>query len=408
MKKVLLLAAAFLGLLATSAMADNAKPPIKIGYINDLTGLAKFARPNSQGIQLAVDEINNKGGVLGRKLEIVTRDGQMDPGESVRLAEELHTRDKVDALINCCTSGTSIAVGEWAKQNHMPFIVTASEADSIIWQSGNDFMARTNPGGYSWISSSLMKAVDVYGDKLKNKRWVSIAVNLEFGHSLVQSAKDIAAAKGLNAKWVAEQWPVYDKLSAGPTIATLEQANPDVVLVLLYGTDVVKFVREAKMRDFIKNRIFIFPLLALPEHSEMLGAEMPKGWISVGYPYDEVKLKKPALADFLRRYETTFHEPAKSGYAVTGYNGIKAIAAAIEIAGSTDPEKIRVAFDDLHFDTPYGEETLRKIDHQATVPYWVGLSDVIDGKPQLSDWTEYNAGDNSPPDAVILKLRGGK
>ena len=89
-------------------------------------------------------------------------------------------------------------------------------------------------------------------------------------------------------------------------------------------------------------------------------------------------------------------------------DAIKILAAAIEKAGSTDPEKIRVAFDDLRFNTPYGEQTLRKIDHQATIAYWVGLSDVVDGKPKISNWTEFNVGSNSPSDDVILKLRSGK
>ncbi len=407
MRKILLCAAVLLGLLAHSAVAADAKKPIKIGYINAHTNGAYLVHPNSQGMQFAIDEINAKGGVLGRPLELISRDSKADPAEAVRLAEELRARDNVDVLINGDFSGASIAVGGWAKQNHVPFVVTASEADSIIWQNGNDYMARANPGGYAWVSASLQKATEVFGDRLKNKRWVSIAPSLEFGHAVVQSAHDLADARGLNPTWVAEQWPAYDKLSAGPTIATLERANPDIVFAALFGTDIVKFIREARKRDFIKDRIFIFPSLGVPEHFDMLGAETPKGWVTIGFPYDEIKQKKPALADFMQRYEAAYHESVKT-YLVTGYDGIKILAAAIEKAGSTDPEKIRVAFDDLRFNTPYGEQTLRKIDHQATIAYWVGLSDVVDGKPKISNWTEFNVGDNSPPDDVILKLRSGK
>ena len=134
---------------------------------------------------------------------------------------------------------------------------------------------------------------------------------------------------------------------------------------------------------------------------------MPKGWVSVGFPYDDIAKTKPTFAEYTKHYTEAYHEPAKT-YSVMGYNAIKAVAAVITKAGSTDPEKIKAAFDNLKFNTAYGEETLRAIDHQATVPYWIGVSDVVDGKPRLSDWKELNVGDYSPPDEVITKLREGK
>ncbi len=403
MKK--LLSAFFIACLIAAPAFAQEKPPIKIGYINAYTGGNYFVHPNLQGIQLAVEEINAKGGVLGRKLEVLSRDSKMDPAEATRIAEELYTRDKVDVLMNADASGTSLAVAGWAAHNHVPFFVTASEADTIIWKDFNPYLLRLNPGGYAWVSGCLEKASALYGDRLKNKRWVTLAPNMEFGRSIVQAGKDIAQQRGLNAQWVGEQWPAYDKLSAGATIAALDHADPEVVFVALFGTDVLKFVREARKRDFIKDRIFIFPPLAAPEHLDMLGAETPKGWVTVGFPYDEVRTKKPTLDSFMQRYEGRFHEPVKS-YSVTGYDGIKAIAAAIEKAGGTDPEKIRASFDSLRFDTPYGTETVRSIDHQATVTFWVGVSDVVNGKPKISDWGEDNIADHSPPDAWIQKKRG--
>ncbi|HBM90910.1 MAG TPA: ABC transporter substrate-binding protein [Rhodospirillaceae bacterium] len=408
MKKILIGMALCFVFLSMSALAQEAKKPIKIGYINVPTGAAYMSVPAYNGVKLAIEEINAKGGVLGRPLEIISRDSKMDPGEAVRLAEELVSRDKVDVLMNTDSSAASIAVAGWAKQNHMPFVVTASEADSIIWNQENSYVARSNSGGYAWNAAVIKKAMAVHGDKLKNKRWVTIAPSFEFGRSLVGSAKYIATAQGLNPTWVGEQWPVYNKLSAGSTIVALERTNPEVVYAILFGTDVVKFVREAKKRNFIKDRIFVFPTLAIPENIEMLGAEMPKGWVTVGHPFDELRAKKPALDDFMKSYEAAYPDQPIKSYSISGYNGIKLIAAAIEKAGSTDSEKIAAAFDDVQFDASFGEETLRKIDHQATTAYWVGVSDVADGKGKLSDWSEYNMRDNSPPDSYILKIRNKK
>ena len=408
MKKILCSFTAMIALAALPAMAADAQPPIKIGYINAYTGVSFAVLPNQKGTQLAINEINAKGGVLGRPLELESRDSKMDPGEAVRLAEELRTRDKVDVLMNCDASGTSTAVDGWVKQNHVPFVISCSEADSTIWQYGNEYVARINSGAYGWVEASLEKAQEMYGDKLKNKRWVTIAPSIEFGHYIVQTAKDVATSKGWNPTWVGEQWPAYDKLSAGSTLTSLDRMNPDVVFVALYGTDVVKFVREAKKRDFIKNRIIIFPSLAVPEHLDMLGQELPKGWFSVGYPLDEVRKKNPELDTFAKAYQAAYHEPPTVTYAASGYNAIQAIAAAIRKAGSTDPEKIKVAFDDLRFNSTYGEETLRKLDHQASVPFWVGISDISNGVPKISDWKEYNMKDVTPSDDAILKMRGGR
>ncbi len=407
MKKRLLLAALGLSFLIAPSLAEEVKVPIRIGSIDLFTGGAFSVEPYRKGVEMAVEEINAKGGILGRPVEILFRDSKFDPSESVRLAEELKSRDKVDIIINCDLSQASIAVGSWAKQNKFPFVVTSSEADTVIWDNGNEYMIRTTPGGYAWVSGSLQKAMEVYGDKLKNKKWAALAPNLEFGKTLVATVKELSAARGLNPEWVGEQWPAYDKMAPGPTLAALERAKPDVVFAALFGTDIVKFVREAKKRGFLKDRIFIFPTIGLPDHVQMLGAEMPKGWVSVGYPYDEVKEKKPELAAFMKKYREKFKEDPKV-YTVMGYDGVKAAAAAIEKAGSTDPAKIVAAFPGLTFDSPYGKQTIRPIDHQATVLYWVGLTDVKDDKAVIRDWTEFNVNDNSPPDDVILKLRSGK
>ncbi|HBM90912.1 MAG TPA: hypothetical protein DD400_03425, partial [Rhodospirillaceae bacterium] len=222
-----------------------------------------------------------------------------------------------------------------------------------------------------------------------------------------QMIKKVVKEQKLNANWVGEQWPAYNKLVAGPVIAALEQDKPDVIFSVLVGSDLVKFVREARKRGFIKDRIFIFPYLSMPEHYKMIGKEVPKGWLTMGAPYNEQALKKPVLAAFMKRYEAAYHEPIKD-YSISGYNGVKVLAAAMTKAGSTDPKKVAAAFDDLRFATPLGEETIRKIDHQATTAFWVGLSDFIDGKPSIRNWTEYNVNDNLPPDAYILKIRNKK
>jgi len=390
-----------------SVQAEESKEPIKIGYINAHTGGFWFTTPSGNGMKLAIEEINANGGVLGRSLALLSRDSKMNPAEAVRVAEELYTRDKAKIILNADSSSSSAAVNLWAKKNKVPFVVTTSGADVLVWEDNHSYFARTNVGTYVWISGLFEKAIEVYGNKLKNKRWVSIASTDEFGRSLVQAAKRVAVQRGLKADWVGGQWPVYGKMSAGPTISALERLDPEVVYVGLSGPNLAKFVREAKKRHFIKDRIFLAPVLGFPTQLQIIGVQTPEGWITTGYPFDEIKKQKPALASFMKKYEDVYHEPIK-GYSVFGYNAVKLIAAAIEKAGSTDAEKIKEAFGGLTFDTPFGREHLRKIDHQAATFFWVGQSAVVNGKAKLVNWTEMKVNDHSLPDGEVLKLREDK
>lgn len=400
MKKTLL--TLLLG-LSLSALPAQAAAPIKIGGIGPYNGKAFFMQPADNGMTLAVNEINAAGGVLGRPLEILRRDSKMEPGEAVRLAEELRTRDHADVLIEVDSSSAVLAVGEWAQKNKMPLVIAGAEADSLIWGRAHDYQIRVDAGGYAWVSGSLEKAMQLYGDKLKNKKWAIIAPNFEFGRSLADSAKKIAVEKGLNPAWVSEQWPTYDKINAGATVVAMKSAEPDIVLCFLFDNDLVRFIRESKKRGLTnESRLFIAPALALPDHLDMLKQELPKGWVSLGLPFNDIKA--PAFVKFMKAYQAVYHADPRT-YTLPGYDGIKAIAAMIEKAGSTDPDKIKAVLDNLRFDSVTGPQTVRPIDHQATVPFWVGVSDIVDGVPKLTNWTEMNIANHSPSDDDIRARR---
>ncbi|MDD3182425.1 MAG: ABC transporter substrate-binding protein [Alphaproteobacteria bacterium] len=390
-------------LMASPALAAPATgTPIKIGDINAYGKLSVFVQPYKNGIEMAVDEINAAGGINGHPLQIVSRDSKFDPATSVTMADDLLMREKVSVIMNCDSSTATLAVASWAKRNKIPFVNTASEADSTIWEQGNDYSFRLSQGGYMWLSAVMNEAIKLYGDKLKGKRWAIVAPNFEFGQSLVKMAKMITEERGLNPTWVIEQWPAYDKLETGATVAALERSKPDIILNILITNDLAKFVREGNKRGLFKNRIIIAPQTAMPDHLDMLGKETPAGWISAGFPVDDIQDK--VFAKFRKAYADKYHTPLKS-YSLSGYNGVQAIAAALRKAGSEDPAKIRDALETVSFSTPFGEQQFRKIDHQANVPFWVGVTGVKGGKGKLLDWTMEKAEDHSPPDAWILEQR---
>lgn len=392
-----------MALIATPSLAAPATgEPIKIGDISMYSKAPEYTGPYKKGVDLAVAQINADGGINGRPLEIISRDSKLDPGEAVKLAEELRSRDKVDLLMNCDSSAVTLALSSWALRNKIPLMDTNSDADSIIWEHGNPYVFRTIFGGHTQMSATIKLAMEKYGDKLKGKRWVSIAPNYEYGHSIINAAKVVAAEQGLEPQWVEQQWPAYGKLEAGATVSALKHAKPDVIVSLMLNDDLVKFVREGNKRGLFKDTIVISPPLAIPEHFEQLKKETPVGWFSVGFPVDEVT--DPAFVKFRQAFQAKYNElPSMTG--IYGYNGVQAIAAALKKAESTDPEKVREALEDVSFQTPLGEQRFRKIDHQATGTLWVGVSGLKNDTGALTNWRVEKVEDHLPTDAWILEQR---
>ncbi|MDD2325442.1 MAG: ABC transporter substrate-binding protein [Alphaproteobacteria bacterium] len=398
----LLLGLSLIALTSPALAAPATGEPIKIGEINVGAKYGSMVLGYKNASQMAVDEINAAGGINGRPLQLIHRDSNIDPATAVKATEDLVTREKVHILMNCDSSSDTLAVANWAAQNKIPFINACSEADSSIWEGGNTYTFRTSQGGYMWASAILNEAQKLYGDKIIGKKWAIVAPSFEFGQSVAKMTKMLAEQRGLKPEWVVEQWPELGKLEAGATVVALKRAQPDIIFNLLWDADLVKFVREGNKRGLFKDRIVIAPPVAVPDHVDLLGTEMPSGWLSVGFPVNEVQ--DEGYLKFKKAYEAKHKDPIKF-YTLTGYNSIQAIAAALRQAGSTDPEKIRAALEMVSYDTPFGKQSFRKIDHQANVPFWVGVSGVKDGKGTLLNWHQENAADHAPTDAWIMEQR---
>src|SRR5213080_1947793 len=113
--------------------------PIKLGELNSYKTFPAFLEPYKKGMELAVEEINAGGGVLGRPLELVTRDDNGNAGDAVRVAEELLAREKVDALMGTFSSAVGLAVADFARQRRAFFLAAEPLTDKIVWESGNKY-----------------------------------------------------------------------------------------------------------------------------------------------------------------------------------------------------------------------------------------------------------------------------
>src|SRR5215475_10203426 len=159
-------------------------PPIKIGEISSYSALPVGTRGYRQGWELARDEINGKGGVLGRKLEIIARDDAGKPDVAITQAAQLVDGEQVDLLTGTILSHIGLAVADFAKQKQMYFLASQPLTDALIWEKGNRYTFRLGPSTYTQASILAQEAA-----KFPARRWATIAPNYEFGQSAVASFK---------------------------------------------------------------------------------------------------------------------------------------------------------------------------------------------------------------------------
>ncbi len=380
--------------LVTSAHAQGV---VKIGEVNSYKAQPAFLEPYKKGMELAVDEVNAAGGVNGKKLELITRDDNANPGDAVRVAEELISREKIDVLMGTFLSNTGLAVADFAKQKKFFFLAGEPLTDKIIWGSGNKYTYRLRPGTYMQAAMLVPEAA-----KLKKKRWALVYPNYEYGQSAVAAFKALLKAAQPDVEFVAEQAPPLGKLDAGSVVQALADAKPDAIFNVLFGADLSKFVREGNTRGLFQGREVVSVLTGEPEYLDPLKEEAPNGWIVTGYPWNGIQTAEHKA--FLAAYQGKFKDYPRLG-SVVGYSAIKSIAAGLKKAGSADTEKLVAAFKGLQVDTPFGKISYRAQDNQSTMGAYVGKTKNDGSKGVMVDYSYFDGAKYLPSDAEVAKLR---
>ncbi len=386
-------AAASLALLGPARAAGE----IKIGEINSYSGLPAFTQPYKKGWELALDEINAKGGVDGKTLVVISKDDGGKPADAVTAANELVSDEGVAMLMGTFFSNVGLAVSDFAAQKKVLFLAAEPLTDAITWSKGNRYTFRLRPSNYMQAGMLAEEAA-----KLPAKRWATIAPNYEYGQSAVAAFKKLLSAKRPDIQWVAEQWPTQGKIDAGAVLEAIDAAKPDAILNVEFGPDLVKLVREGNTRGTFQNRSVVSFLTGEPEYLDPLKSETPTGWIVTGYPWYDIKT--PEHDAFLKAYQDKYHDYPRLG-SVVGYTVMKAAAAILAKADSTDTDKLIAAAEGLAFDSPFGPVTFRAIDHQSTMGAFVGKTAVKDGKGVMVDSVYRKGADYLPSDDEVKKLR---
>jgi branched-chain amino acid transport system substrate-binding protein len=388
-------------LVATLPLAAQ-QTAIKIGEINSFSGIgAPFTGPYRAAVEMAVDEVNAKGGVLGRKIDVLFRDDKGQPAEAVKHAQELVASEKVALVSGTFLSNVGLAVSDWAKQNKTLFVAAEPLTEAITWSKGHDYVFRVRPNTYQQGRMLAEKA-----GKMKYVKWATIGPNYEYGKRAWETFRDRLKELKSEVQVVGEQWPTLGKIDASAEVGAVLAKNPDALYVSLFGSDWLAFVREAQKRGLFQKMFVVGILLGEPEYIDPLKTEAPEGMLVTGYPWYD--LQQPAHKDFVARFTKKTDKTPVLG-SLVGYVTYLSIFEAIKKAGSTDTDKMVAAFRDLKVETPIGPVSFRAVDGQSTMGAWVGTTKV-DAKRGVGIMVnhEYVPGDKVLPSADdVRKMRAG-
>ena len=373
--------------------------PIRIGEINSYTAIPAFTVPYRNGWQMAVDEVNARGGVAGRRLEVLSRDDAGQPQNATRLAGELLSDAKVDLLGGGYLSNVGLALSDFAARNDQLFVAGEPLTDALVWEKGNPTCFRLRPSTYMQVAMMLPDAA-----KLKARRWVTVAPNYEYGQSAVRWFKQLLKAQRPDVEFVGEQLPALGKIDAGATVQALADAKPDGIFNVLFGPDLTNFVRQGNTRGLFDGREVVSVLTGEPEYLLPLGDETPEGWLVTGYPVGQVRT--PAARAFEDEYQARFKEAPRMG-SVVGHALIHSIAAGIGRAGDLRTAQLEAGFSGAAFETPFGPALYRALDHQSTLGTFVGRTAVRNSQGIMVDWRYVDGKDALPSDTDVRRLRPG-
>jgi branched-chain amino acid transport system substrate-binding protein len=339
------------------APVTEAQPPIRIGASLTQTGVyAALAQDQLRGYQLCVKHVNEKGGVLGRKLDLTLYDDGSDPATAVRLYEKLITRDKADLVLGPYGSGPTEAVADVNEKYKMP-MVAPTAATTSIYRKGRKFI-------FSMASPSevVLEGLIDLAAKKGLKTVALINADILFGRAVIQGAIELAKKKGLQVVFV-DAYP-RGNTDFSTILTKVRAANPDVLGGATLFEDAVAITRQMKTLNVTPKMTVLTVGVDLPKFYEVLGRDAEFVYGVTPWVPELVDLRAgglipiarqyPGAREFVESYKKEFPGADLSLQSAAGYGGCQILVEAIRRAGSLDSGKLRDAILKMDYNTVYG------------------------------------------------------
>jgi branched-chain amino acid transport system substrate-binding protein len=233
-------AVATLSALGFPAISRGQADAIRIGHLTPRTGfLGPLGEYAVMGVNLAVDEINASGGVMGRKIELIAEDS-VNPQTASTKAERLIERDKVVAIIGEISSASGLAIAQVAQRNRILFFNTGCNSDELRGKACNRYMFHTEAANTMYVYAAGQ--VLLRDGMVKGKKWYSLTADYAFGHDLLKAAKRFMLANG--GEFAADELVPTDAADFSAYILKIRNAKPDIVISNLAGAQIGNFMKQ--------------------------------------------------------------------------------------------------------------------------------------------------------------------
>jgi branched-chain amino acid transport system substrate-binding protein len=347
---------AYKGILTTAAllagiwsaggvMPAHAADPIKIGAINPYSGpLALYGDEVTRGYELAADQANAAGGVLGRKVEIIRGDAG-NPQQAISAVDRLANTDKVDVFVGTYVSAVSNAASDAALRYQRTYWDTNALAGDLTERGLPNFI-RSGPYAGSFAVSSVDTIKDLIAPALKKnvkdlKVWIEHEDSI-YGTSIAETQKKLLEAAG--AKVVGVGAHSYKSIDLNDAVLRAKRANPDIWVETGYVPDGNLLLRTARDQGFHPAALLWVGTGDTKETLEALGADYLEGMLVVSYPRPDVApAYGPGAKEYLAAYRAKYKRDPLAPQSMSAYVGLQMLFEAIKMAGSTDMAKLRAA-----------------------------------------------------------------
>jgi branched-chain amino acid transport system substrate-binding protein len=396
-----LFAVVLASLLILYPVSVKAQRPIKVGVIDTYAGPpAVFANDALNGFKLALNEIN-KEGVLGTKIEFVTRDDKWKVDVGLSMAKELIMRENVDLIVGTINSSISLAISEVVKGEKVPFIVWISKSEDITGSKGHRYVFSTG-------ENSAM-AGKVGGVALSKKPYIKYWIagdDYEYGHAIAEALWRNLKALKPNVEKIGETWWKTGEPDLIPYFTSVIAAKPDAFIVCGGGQTMTNSLKACKTTG-IHEKIAVFMHTAT-DHAVLkpLGLEAPEGIMGT-MDYHFYYPDTPDNKAFVKAFQDAYGAPP--GFpAFHAYNTAHFIAEAFKKAGAIDKEKFIDALEGMKIKSPGGTIEMRACDHQAVLPMYLGVTKKVPQYDFLisSGIVTFTGKDVMPTCEEIMKARG--
>ena len=329
-------------LYSTVALAAD---PIKIGEINPFSGpLAKYGLELSRGHELAIDEINAKGGLLGRKVEMIIGDAT-NPQQAIATVDQLANRDKVNLFSGTYMSPVSAAASDAAQRYNLLYWETIATAQELTERGLPNFV-RTGPNAASYAIEAVAAINNLiagaYGKKPGDlKIWIEHE-DLSFGTSIADTLKTLLEKEGVKPIGVSAH--SFKAIDLNDTVLRIKQGNPDLLIEIGYVPDGNLLLRNLRSQGYKIPGIMYLVTGDAPETLEAVGADALEGLLVVSYPRTNLpNTFSPGGDHYLAAYRAKYKQEPAATLGMTAYAGMQMLFDAVTAANSTDPDKVRAA-----------------------------------------------------------------